>query len=323
MTSSITRSIQNWSQDGLCYAHQAAHYHDWLENLVEQMHQYIQHSGTTGISPTMAMYLFNLMCMPAATAGFQCNVAQESEALNVANSIRTQITNAQNLYNRIINDIENGTSGPTIGPGGSTITGPKSLGQELLKDLKSFSGMLGNTTGLKEIFGSDNLQDLQGYINNLEGMLQGPPGWNQTVSSLPHCRVTTFVCHRSRVSIWINPYNGRGYPEHISWVTTYHTVVHTTSRITHRWYDAGGVYTHLRSLYKQGTSGGATLPTVFNNITSNFNSLNQSVSGVSSYIQTQVQFLNQNLQQYFSVYNNFFNDFNTLNSYIVSKSTGS
>lgn len=263
MTSGITKSIQNWNQDGLCYAHQAAHYHDWLENLVEQMHQYLQHSGTTGVSPTMAMYLFNLMCMPSATSGFQCNVAQESEALNISNAVRSQITNAQNAYNNVISNIENDNwhSGTLAA-------------QQLLTDLRQLCRLL-NVTGMTAIFGASNIADLKNLVET-----------NKQLTS----------------------------------ATNYNPGHYNTG-----WYVFNKLYNQYNNIFNPGYVGGqgGTVPTVFSNITANFNSLNQSVSGVSSYIQTQVQFLNQNLQQYFSVYNNFFNDFNTLNSYIVSKSIGS
>lgn len=83
------------------------------------------------------------------------------------------------------------------------------------------------------------------------------------------------------------------------------------------------IYTNINRMIQQAEKQGMPLPPQLNQIQSNFNNLNQSVSGVSSYIQTQMQYLNQNLQQYFSVYNNFFSDYNTLNAYIVSKSAGS
>lgn len=98
----------------------------------------------------------------------------------------------------------------------------------------------------------------------------------------------------------INPNPGQGFPPHQT---------------------GKDIYSNLNKMMSGATKNGQTLPSSFNQITSNFNNLNQTVSGVSSYIQTQMQYLNQNLQQYFSVYNNFFSDFSSLNAYIVNKST--
>lgn len=88
------------------------------------------------------------------------------------------------------------------------------------------------------------------------------------------------------------------------------SIGHTGSRI----------YSHMNWLMKQAPSQGAGLPTQLNTVQSNINNMNQSVSGVSSYIQTQMNYLNQNLQQYLSVYSQFFSSYNTLNGYITSKS---
>lgn len=68
---------------------------------------------------------------------------------------------------------------------------------------------------------------------------------------------------------------------------------------------------------------GGPIPPFFNQVTTSFNNLNQSVSGISSSISTQMQYLQQSLQQYFAVYKNFFDDFSNLTSFILNKTGGS
>jgi hypothetical protein len=322
VTQGIPSAICNYKSAAKAYAAAASDYCKWVLSLYQAVLCFDKNPHALGaISPSVALWVFQTQCMPTATNGMEYNLEEENAALQVANAIRSQVTGLQNIYNRIINDIEHNISGPSTLAHGTVVTGPKSLAQELEQDLKQFSTLLQNPS-LAEIMGSGNLGDLQGYIKNIENLLKGQPGLHQTVSNIFHSKITTYVCHRSRVSIFINPGTGRGWPVHISWVTTYKQTVHTTSHITHKWEEAGGPYSALKSAYSQAVNAGQQVPGVFSDVTSNFSNLNQSVSGVSSYIQTQMNYLNQNLQQFFSVYNNFFSDYNTLNSYIVSKTVG-
>lgn len=73
--------------------------------------------------------------------------------------------------------------------------------------------------------------------------------------------------------------------------------------------------------YQQAMSAGEPVPPEVNSLTTAFNNLNQSVSGMSSTIQTQMQYYQQNLQQFFAIYKSVFDDYSTLNSYIISKTT--
>lgn len=321
MTGSISGAISGYKSAQNQYSAMALAYRSWLHSLYAGMVCYMRDPHSSGgISPSMALWLFQTQLMPTATNGMEYNLEEENYALQAAGDIRTQTTGVQNTFNRIIHDIENNISTASIGPHGTHITGPKSLANALSHQLQSLSHMLANPS-LALIMGSGNLNDLQGFVNGIERLLSGSGGIQQTVSTIIHSYLTTFVCHKSRVTIFFPP-NGRGQPVHISWVTTYNRTIHTTTHVTHEW-TGGGAYAVLRRAYSQAATGGQGLPTVFSDIQGNFNNMNQSVSGVSSYIQTQMQYLNQNLQQYFSVYSNFFSDYNTLNSYIVSKSIGS
>lgn len=326
MTSSITANICHWRSAGAAYEAAAENYHSWIMSLwngvVCYMRQNTHGPGTPGISPSTALWLFQTQCMPTATNSMEYNLEQENDALSVSNSLRSLISGAQNTYNRVVNDIENGISQRQVLPHGSVITGPKSLGNALVAQLKNLSGILNNVPGLNLIMGSANLADLQGYVNGLEHMLSGDPIVEHIVSLHTHNGVTHYNSALITYTIYINPYNGRGTKVNY---TVWNRVSHNwqnISRICHSVQLAGGVYSKLRSAYSQAVNAGKQVPPVFSDVTSNFNNLNQSVSGVSSYIQTQMQYLNQNLQQYFSVYSNFFQDYNTLNSYIINKMTG-
>jgi hypothetical protein len=91
----------------------------------------------------------------------------------------------------------------------------------------------------------------------------------------------------------------------------------TTKMVTQT--DNGGIYSNLKFLYQDATRAGQPVPPEFTTITSNFNQLNQMISGVSSSIQMQMQYLNQNLQQFFGIYKSFFDDYSQLSSYVIQK----
>lgn len=57
--------------------------------------------------------------------------------------------------------------------------------------------------------------------------------------------------------------------------------------------------------------------TVFQEMTTDFTSMNQSVSGISSQIQAQMSYLNQAIQQYYSVYKSMMDSQANLTQYVV------
>lgn len=71
--------------------------------------------------------------------------------------------------------------------------------------------------------------------------------------------------------------------------------------------------------YQNALNSGDPVPPEVNMISTAFNNLNQSVSGMSTTTQTQMQYLQQNLQQFFAIYKSIFDDYSNLNSYIISK----
>jgi hypothetical protein len=315
VTQGIPSAICNYKSAAKAYAAAASDYCKWVLSLYQAVLCFDKNPHALGaISPSVALWVFQTQCMPTATNGMEYNLEEENAALQVANAIRSQVTGLQNIYNRIINDIEHNISGPSTLSHGTVVTGPKSLAQELEQDLKQFSTLLQNPS-LAEIMGSGNLSNLQGYLKDISLNFYGG---NET--QVTHWSTTQTV--HSRFCQWV-PHRGawdstnRGHWTHWSRQHLSHTK-HSANK--NQWV---GIYTHLLDIYTSVTQNGGQVPSTFNSITSDFNNLNQSVSGVSSYIQTQMNYLNQNLQQFFSVYNNFFSDYNTLNSYIVSKTVGS
>lgn len=244
----LTSQIANWRSAQLQYMSCVQDYKTELASLVA-----LARSGHAA----EALWLFQLQLMPLATQSCEYQMEQESDALNIANTIRAQITSIQNDYNQAISDIEAGqNTAAAAAAAGSMMHG--------LSDLKSILKI----NGMTAILGRSNISGMNGYISNVRWQLLG---YNK-----PNAGLT-----------------------------------------------GSYVYNELQQYYNQAVLNGQSVPPIFNELNSNFTNLNQSVSGVSSYIQTQMQYLNQNLQQYFSIYGNFFQDYNTLNSYIVSKSVGS
>lgn len=250
----ITYVAQDYQNNIANYALVANNYRTELQALLAAMH-----SGK--MTADHALWMFQLTCMPEATQGCEYQMASESDALMAANSIRNQITSAQNAMNdtqTLINDIAKGNHTA------SAIAAAKDLYSQLGKISKFI-----HSFNLTTILGNSNLEDINGYIKDISNAINPNP--NQP----PPAGMTGKV-----------------------------------------------IYSNIANLINQATSQGTGVPTQLTTIQSNFNNLNQSVSGVSSYIQTQMNYLNQNLQQYLSVYNNFFSSYNTLNGYIVSKSAG-
>jgi phage-related protein len=84
-----------------------------------------------------------------------------------------------------------------------------------------------------------------------------------------------------------------------------------------------GFVSTMSGMYWNVFNSHGVVPPQFTQITNAFNDLNQSVSGISSSIQAQMQYLNQNLQQFFGIYKSFFDDYSQLSSYIVNRTAQS
>lgn len=244
---SFQGAINDWYNAQNEYEETALNYKQELQDLLAKIKAH-------KIDPGTALYLFTLTCLPMETNAQEFHMQQESDALNIANALRSKITNSQDAYNQVINNIQ----------GGGGAASGCAAACALNKDLNSLRNLL-ETPGLNCILGASNLQGINCAINNIQDV--------------------------------VLPSNAKGNT------------------------DGSKTYNVLKSMYNAAVNQGQSVPTGLNTIQSNYQNMNQSVSGVSSYIQTQLNFLNQNLQQYFSAYSNFFSDFNTLASYIVSKSS--
>ena len=139
--SGITAQIANYSQANSAMNAQKAYYVNELQFLLQQMHTGHMSAGT-------ALWLFQLECMPAVTNTCQYNMQLESDALNIANDLRGDITNAQNDYNVMIADIEKG------GGGGSAAA------SKLLKDINTLKHALG-IHGITKIMQTNSISNIK------------------------------------------------------------------------------------------------------------------------------------------------------------------
>jgi hypothetical protein len=257
-------------------------------------------------NPGLALWLFQTQCMPMATQSCQYSMQKEADALNIANELRNAISNVQNAYNNVINDIENGNSGQGVQDAAA-----------LSNALKKLSGLV-NNTDISQILSKSNISTINGFIKTISGALYGPPAWQhrQTVDTSPHQTLKHSVWQT-----WSWEPDGTGGLTQYTYTTSRSWNTMTTHPVTKTicYYDNGGIYDTLKSFYNEAVKNGQPVPPQFTTITSNFNQLNQMISGVSSSIQMQMQYLNQNLQQFFGIYKSFFDDYSQLSSYVIQK----
>ena len=151
--------------------------------------------------------------------------------------------------------------------------------------------------GMTQILGASNLKNIVGYVSSIEGNPQ------------------KFVCRWAPYTrSWISIPSGMRHPGQFP---------HWTYKWTNMKFPVPGLYSQYASKYNAAVKSGQPPDQVFSLTTSSFNNLNQSVSGISSSIQAQMQYLNQNLQQYFGIYKSFFDSYSQLSSYIVNKTNNS
>lgn len=192
------------------------------------------------VSAQYAIYMFMLSCMPQIISSSESDIKVEADALNVATDVRQKITNAQNIYNKLVEAIQNKDE-----------TNGKLYEKQLNDALDSLNQDL-SAPGIDQVLTEEGVDSLKGFINSLKTS-GGSPNFYQTLYS--------------------------------------------------------AYWDHNQS------------NTVFQNITSDFTSMNQSVSGISSQIQAQMSYLNQSIQQYFSVYKSMMDSEVNLSSYIIQHSS--
>jgi hypothetical protein len=267
-------------------------------------------------NPCLAFWIFQTQCLPATTQSSEYQMQLESDALDIATFIRNSITNAQNAYNTLISDIENGYINNGAPPGTPNAV---TAAHELSTGLNQISSDL-HIKNMTKILGGSNLSTIEGFIQMIRSNAQGNvSSFNQTVW---HTLFTTTVCWNGGWS-WADGVakvtKGPGKNCH-----TIHPPKGESAQVVQvPGINNAGFLTYLEGIYQRSIANGQPLPGAFSNITSGFNGAVQSVSGISSNIQAQMQYLNQNLQQYFGIYKSIFDDYSNLTSYIVSKSTQS
>lgn len=79
----------------------------------------------------------------------------------------------------------------------------------------------------------------------------------------------------------------------------------------------------LFSAQKMAVHSGQITPGIFSNVTSQFNNMNQNLSGVNSTLMATAQYQNQTQQQLLAAWKSIGDDMNQLKSYMVSRSQGS
>ena len=246
----INSSINDWTNTNSYMDSINQQYETDLNSIMDAMKY-------QGMSPGLALWLFQTRCMPDATNSCEAQIKLEADALNVANAIRNDVTNAQNDWNQVVAYLGK----PNDGTGYLN-------GVKMYQDLSKLENDL-HIPGITKILGGSNIQSLSGFIQTIKTNVDPPAGYSSTI--------------------------------------------------------ANNIYDYIHYLYNQAapTQSGATpagpLPPQFATVTQSFNSLNQSVSGISSSIQAQMQYLNQSLQQYFGIYKSFFDSYSQFSSYIINK----
>jgi hypothetical protein len=240
-TNPIVSQYNNWSNDSKLLSDIT----DWYKQEIAQIIELLKEHKAGS-----AFWLFQTQGLSLLTQHGEASLKVEADALGISSSIQNQITNCQNAFNNLINNIENN---------GSFQSG-EALASALSKQLSALEQDLG-LHGMNNIFGSTNLKNLVGYVEGIKSNLHdAPPGYS------------------------------------------YEPLL----------------YYAMYGCYRVATNNGQPVPEQFNQISSSFSGATQSVSGLSSSIQAQIQYLNQNLQQYFGIYKSFFDDYSNLSSYIVS-----
>jgi hypothetical protein len=230
--------------------------------------------------------------MPDATNSCETQMKLQAVSLNIANALRNDITNAQNDYNSMIQDIQNGNA-----------NAGQADGNKMWEDLQKIRKELA-LSGMTKIMGASNLKNIVGYVSSIEGTPNGTK-----VTSIP-----TGISHAGG-GHWTHVAKKNGISNYCIWVWSNPGY----TKFTNITLPNVGLYSQYASKYNAAVNQGQPPDQVFSLTTSSFNNLNQSVSGISSSIQAQMQYLNQNLQQYFGIYKSFFDSYSQLSSYIVNK----
>jgi hypothetical protein len=318
MSSSLDNLFQDYNNCEALYQQQVAYYKQQLEAILQAWHQHTHGSQ----SASLALYQFQLVCMPMVTEMNETSIKQEADALNISTALRQDITSAQNDYNSLVGLIQQGKSAAS----------GMAVAKELASALAKVSQDL-HHPGMTKIMGGtldggvSAIQNIQNYINDIRNQFFGGGVQRYTGVAHPSVAYTLFEFERmlSPDSPFVTYAVVTGYDK-------FSNFYHGPSWQGGRWDEQiiyrnayslapGASYPHMYSNLKSIMKiTGGTNNTVLQAVTSDFTSMNQSVSGISSQIQAQMNYLNQSLQQYYSIYKSIFDSFSNYMSYIIQKS---
>lgn len=260
------------------------------------------------LSPADALWRYQTQAMPLATQYFEYEGAIEATALGIANILRQNITDAQSNFNSLVQKIEQGDGGQSFA------AGLKSALDQLKADLNVRVSADGKQRGLTYILGSGVIKNLSNFVQNLLNPIQ---------------HATTMVCYSIRKSVTHFHLQTKvsisdGSKSTTTTIYNWSMAVTRSTRVTKsKEVVSAGFYSYFDYEYKNAVEEGQPVSQIFGTFVSNFNNLNQSVSGISSAIQAQMQYLNNNLQEYLGVYKHFMDDYANLSTYIVNKQKSS
>lgn len=293
---SLVNGISNWYRMNSLIVSAKNAYHKDVNSIYVCMSQ-------GSLSPANALWRFQTQALPIATQYFEYDGAIEAVAMGIANILRETITDAQSNFNSLVQKIEQGVGGVTFA------NGLKSALQQLQADLKVSVDVDGKSKGLTYILGGGVIKNISQFVQNLLNPLSKP---HTVVCYSLKTTTITYHLHTQVQSASGKHVDTKNY----SWNLT----VQETTKVTKSTdIVTEGFYTYFKSVYNNAVSNGMPVSQIFSTFTSNFNNLNESVSGISSAIQAQMQYLNSNLQEYLGVYKNFFDDYANLSTYIVNK----
>lgn len=346
MSSSLDYLFDDYNACSQKYQSQFDYYHQMLDQILQAWHEHRQGN----MSASVALYQFQLLCMPMVTEMNETSIKQEADALNIASVLRQDITTAQNDYNNLLALIQQNRSAA------SGQIAAKALAQamdKLSQDLHhtGMTKIMGGASG----GGASAIANIQNFINDIRGQFFGSQGnsinqytWVNGSYIASHYRYSYQIQYNGSVGPYIghagsfygpSPFAKRamqsailsaehqtGASGHFSTIfATLHSLPPLSNQHGFHWsriqdqHSYPHIYSNLKSIMK--ISGGSN-NTILQSVTSDFTSMNQSVSGISSQIQASMNYLNQSLQQYYSIYKSIFDSFSNYMNYIIQKSGG-
>jgi hypothetical protein len=350
MSSSLDNLFNDYNQCQAKYQSQFDYYHQMLNQILANWHAHKQGS----MSASVGLYQFQLLCMPMVTEMNETNIKQEADALDIASALRQDITNAQSDYNNLLGVIQQNRTAAS----GQMAAQELAQAMDKLQQDLHYPGMtkiMGGTVG----GGASAIANIQNFINDIKGQFFGNPeqyytnifafsdhyqfSFRVVLNGMPITDIKGSIYGslgaaqallNKDLSFWRNNHRRTAFnfsKMRLTMVSvnyqirkiTMNTLAPAMHTVGH--YAVTGrqsyphIYSNLKSIMK--ITGGSN-NTILQSVTSDFTSMNQSVSGISSQIQASMNYLNQSLQQYYSIYKSIFDSFSNYMNYIIQKSGG-